>query len=184
MKKDNQEKEKVFGILYHDKPKSYRSEWDCYGHFNIYLVREDENGKTRNFSSSGWEISGYASLCVSGQYHVKNGEVSEIYGSKIEYREPLSVDLERAELMLKTLKGIHKRMDKIADEWGLAKDFYILTAYFLKAVGAAGWKTSRDRSESSYDRMDFHTGRIPDLGNYIRNELISYQAEIAEKEAV
>ena len=117
-------------------------------------------------------------------YSVKNHEVSEFYGWQIEYK-PYTVDLPKAEKMGKTLKLIHRRLEKITAQWGRPRDFGEYALRFLKAVGAVGLLKLADSRPGgwSYDDSTYRTVAMAGVSSTIFNELADYQAEVEKKKA-
>lgn len=180
-KMKNTEKEKVYGMIYHEEPKNIYSDWDCYGHWTIRLVKV-EDGKVRNFPSS-WGGHKFDNLTLRGQYHVKEKIVSEIYGAQIGYKDK-DVTIQNVEIMAKTLKGIEKKIEKIKESYGSPRNFGRYAVYFLRAIGAKGWKMITPGTGWSYDECDFITGSVGEIENFIEVEMNKYTAKLEIKEVV
>ena len=176
-----EDKEVVFGMIYHNEPKNINSEWNCYGHWEIRLVK-GEDGKVRNFPSA-WDGHRFNNLTLRAQYHVKERMVSEIYGAEVAYKET-TVNIRNADIMAKTLKQIHRKIDKMSESYGMPRDFGKYALYFLKAVGAQGFKMIKKDTGWSYDECEFISGRVGEIEHFIEVEMNKYSAKVEQKEAI
>jgi len=178
--------QKIYGIFNHIKPKNIYSEWDNHGEITISLVKRDEAGKIRNFSDfEDQDLSlFFPDIQLRTFYTVKNHEVSEFYGWSIEYK-PHAVDLPKAEKMVKTLKLINRRLEKIAAQWGPARYFGEYALRFLKATGAAGLlKLVSSRPGGwSYDDSEYRAVALPGVPALVSNERTDYEDEVEKRKA-
>lgn len=65
-------------------------------------------------------------------------ETSDIYGHQI-YYQPYQLELHQAETAVKTLRKIHRSLDKVASEQGHAPDFSTFLIRFANILGTASF---------------------------------------------
>lgn len=182
------DKFEVYGLLRHERPKNIHSDWDNYGRLIVSLVKRMEDSRIRNFSSSFYDDNNLpqhlADLNIRCFYNVKGGVISELYGWSIEY-DPHTVDLVRAEKMVKTLRKIHKRLEAMAKEWGNPETFGAFALRVLKAIGAKGFvrRSKECPGYGSYDDSTWIDRGLTDLNYAVVNEVADYQEEIKKKAA-
>jgi hypothetical protein len=120
----------------------------------------------RNPGMSSWEDdNSFHSLQVSSQGNSTTGaddrettpEQRKLYGWEIEYREPISVRLREAERMAKTLRTIHRKLDKLREKYGDPPTYGAFLLRVADAVGAIKIIAYADphRIRSSYDDNDY-----------------------------
>ena len=178
-----EEKYKVVGLFNHDKPKNIHSDWDNTGRLDVTLVKRLEEGQIRNFSDS-WGDEGLpyhlADLRVRCFYTVKDRQVKDVFGWKVEYH-PHAVDLARAEKMIKTLRKIERKLEAISAQWGRPESFGEFVQRVLKVIGADGMvrRIGDARGASwSYDGSKWGSVRLVDVKFEILSELADYQESI------
>lgn len=102
------------------------------------------NGELRNY------VDGYddahtslADLRITAQQ--TSGLTAQPYAWRVEYREPYSVDLKRAEIILKTLRKIARGLERLEAEFGYPETFaaYVTRVGSLLKVTRYGWHAER-----------------------------------------
>lgn len=90
----------------------------------------------------------------------------------VEYKNPLSIDMEKASRMYKTLKSINTKIGKTAAKIGHPDSFGSFCAYFANAIGAKSVLFYKEGGRrSSYDDCDFSFHTIP-YGKTVIDEMV------------
>lgn len=91
-----------------------------------------------------------------------------VYAWAVEYRSPYTVDLERAEAMVKQLRHIERSLAKAAERDGQARSYGQYCLRVARAIGAQMMCWARDqRSFHTYDEMRWTFVSLPDGANHI-----------------
>lgn len=102
------------------------------------------------------------------------------YGFKVSYHEPFRVDIRNCEKMVKTLRKIEKKINKLNDEFGEPRTFGEYVSRFAKAVGAKTviFYEDYDNINLSYDNNHYReykvgvaTGVIDNMANECIKEI-------------
>lgn len=107
-------------------------------------VRMLPDGELRNY------VEGYpdahtwlADLRITAQQTA--GLAEQPYAWRVQYMKPYSVDLERAEIMVKTLRKIARGLERLEAEFGYPESFaaYVTRVGSLLKVKQYGWRAER-----------------------------------------
>lgn len=134
-----------------------------------YPVMLANTGEIRNFSTVGFDADPLGDLHVSAQ--LDGGTANEqAYGFKVEYREAFSVDLARADAMLKTLRKVERGLERIRSELGYAESYPAYLARVAKVLGIKqfGWRVG-ERDGSLYEQNRYHWTDASGLSSYIEH---------------
>lgn len=103
------------------------------------------NGDVEHFSSHAWPSEPMADLVVCAQSDDASEELRS-YGWRVEYAQPHSVDLARAEGMVKVLRRVERRLEAMRGELGYPETFGSYLARVGVALGAKTyvWRSPRD----------------------------------------
>lgn len=157
-------KQDVYLLVHHEIHQSYMNDGRDTGVFAVtFVYLSDETGKPRNFSDSSWDIEAQKDdlnyLRISAQYNTSEHTPQEAYGWSVEYHDSLSIDLRRANSMIKTLRKIDRKLKAFSKKWGDPSSF---ADYVIRVANALGAKAimSRDKYTASsngwsYDSMDY-----------------------------
>lgn len=104
-------------------------------HFRAYPVYVLADGSVRNFAGS-LDKDPLADLQITAQH---DRVAANPYGWRVEYRDVFSVDLNRAETMVKTLRRIERRMDAMRDELGYPESFAAYVTRVGKILGVKSY---------------------------------------------
>lgn len=91
------------------------------------------------FSWSGSDDAAWDSLdalYITAQNSRDDNEGPRWYGYDTEYREPYSVNLDRAETMVKVMRKVKRAQDKAAERYGYPQDFATYAGRTVEALGA------------------------------------------------
>lgn len=105
----------------------------------VYMSADD--GKVRSFSGSYADESALADLGVSAQSTTSNSYSDAggtFYGYGADYLSPYRVDQARAEMMVKTLRSVTRKLEKLSSQLGEARDLAAYLPRFAIAIGATG----------------------------------------------
>lgn len=95
--------------------------------------------------------SEFSELEISAYREERDGVV-HWWGYGIEYKGVYSLDLRRAEVIVKTLRSIERKMDKLRDRFGYVSDFPSYLAYVADALGCqSGSPFGVHTSEMTYN---------------------------------
>lgn len=121
-------------------------------------VLVDETGKIRNASMSFRSEPGaeWADFQVAAQLDYVGGY--NWYGHRIQYKNLFSVELMQAELMVKNLRSMHRKLERLDAKYGSTTDF----AAFMGRVADAA-----DSGERPFIRL---VHQAPGFGGYDDNE--------------
>ena len=136
----------------------------------LHPVKVTADGTIRNFSTGSWDIEPLADFQLSASVD-RSVDSSAPYGWTAEYRNAFSVDLRRAEQMIKLLRKVDRGMEKLRGEWGYPATFPVYVSRVAKIIGATsfgfavdkgrGW--SYDDGEYRWTDVDGMTYRINDI---------------------
>lgn len=137
-------------------------------------VMLSNTGEVRNFSTVGFDADPLGDLHVSAQLDrvATNGQP---YGFKVEYREAFSVDLRRADAMVKTLRKVERGLTRIQTELGYAETFPAYLARVAKVLGIKqfGWRIG-DRDGPLYEHNRYHWTDASGLSSYVDNACVKF----------
>lgn len=142
---------------------------------NLSLCYLTEAGELRNFVSSGSLAEDpYDGLRITALADA-NADLGDTYGWRAEYRDIFSVDLHRAESMVKTLRKITRGMEKLNAELGYPETFASYAARVAKVLGVKkfGWKV--DGRSSTYADNEYRFGDAPTFTYRLTNVLAEYR---------
>lgn len=121
--------------------------------YPVKILDAPESG-IRNFTNVGFDAEPLADLHVVAQLdRTSNGQP---YGWKVEYRDVYSVDLRRADTMLKTLRKVERGLTRIQTELGYPETFPAYLARVAKVLGIKrfGWRVG-ERNGHSYSDNEY-----------------------------
>jgi hypothetical protein len=107
-------------------------------HFEIHPVKVLADGSVRNFVDWGGSTP-LADLRISAQHdHV----TAQPYGWRVEYAQPHSVELARAQSMVKQLRKIERGLERMRAEYAYPESFTAYVTRVAKILGAKryGWR--------------------------------------------
>jgi hypothetical protein len=91
------------------------------------------DGRVRNILDSDWDRARLADLTITSQY--ERGEEPRSYGWQVRYSNSYSVDLERAEVMVKQLRSVRRKLAQLEERYGFPSDF---AQYLMRVADALG----------------------------------------------
>lgn len=133
----------------------------------------------RNPSSSGFDRSPYADLTFTGFLDELSASRSgDFYTRDLEYRSVYSVDLPAAELMVKTLRSVYKKIEATRARFGRPADS---AAYLAMLANAVGIKTVApfgrkwgDRQGSLYRDNDYRWMDTDGLRSWLNMQIADF----------
>lgn len=154
-------KEKVKKIFFISTESSYE-----YAHVRISILRINEHGKPRNFSSDvHWDTKKteyYNNLQVRNQIGQISSDESvsknpcKSYGWEWRYRNVYSVNRSKAEAMFKTLKWIGKKMEKVTEDRSYPSSFGEFVGRISEVLKITEfWFYKDETHNSSYDENEY-----------------------------
>lgn len=142
-----------------------------YVNWTLGFVLVNADGEPRN--PDEYDYPGYPGLTITAQANVwtpaRAGD-GATYGWKLEYSQPWSVDLRRAESMVRTLRKAERGMTKTYAERGDTADFAEFVGRVATALGVKvgtwrlGGAASATYSDGTWRRMS-----VGELVNVIRH---------------
>jgi hypothetical protein len=147
--------------LFEHVPPEYPGTWRT-GRINVRLMSLEE-GNLRNLTR---HCSALGNLVITSVYN--HHDLPKLYGYHVEYLNAYSVDLDRAEEMIKVLRKVHRGMIKLEKEWGAATTFDQFAMRALKSLGIQTVYTNRNHG---YDTENIVRWRIQDLGWIVNSEI-------------
>lgn len=129
-------------------------------------------GEIRNYSSSGFDSEPLADLIVRASYDPKLTSPGTTYAWATEYKDVYSVDLRRAEGMVKTLRKVDRGLERAQMEWGHPDTFAAYAMRVAKALGIKTYGYKADGRSNFYDGNDYRWVGAADL-QYRINHLIA-----------
>jgi hypothetical protein len=135
----------------------------------VVVIGPDD--KIRNPSDMECDQGGYCDLmidCLGNEEHKEQG----VYSWSVGYRSPYDVDLRRAEIMVKTLRAIERKMDRIKSSLGPPESFGAFVGRAAAVIGAQRFVFLRGKSRGwSYDDSK-HSIQEVEIGIFKVNEMI------------
>ena len=131
-----------------------------YGYFHIRarVVRLTEERGNRD--ACGWKVDNfcdwepkigcYADLEVNSQGNDEDGDRRRLYGFDVRYRDVYSLDLYRAEKMVKTLRKVDRSLRKQRDEGGETRNVAVYIGRVARAIGAKHIVFEKDKAATGY----------------------------------
>lgn len=121
---------------------SYMSDYHLFKAHVCYMTTEpayegDVPGLRNPRADWGEPLAHLADLVITAQRDARD-EDGKWYGFAIDYRDVYAVDLRRAEIMVKGLRAINRKMDKLAEQLGHPRDLATYCAHVAVALGAVG----------------------------------------------
>lgn len=113
-------------------------------------VYAGEDGFLRNYTDS-WGDEPMADLRISAQADYVS---EDAYGWRVEYAQPYSVDLRRAEMMVKTLRKVQRGLDRMERDLGYAESFGAFVARVGKVLGVSRYGWISEHGEVSWQYSD------------------------------
>lgn len=126
-----------------------------YGKIKIRFVLIEDD-KLRNIVD-GSPLEG---LTVSAQYD-RDGWYT--YGYSVAYRNEWFADLERCEIMVKTLRKVRRGLDRIEKEWGHATDFGTYAIRVCKTLKVKDVYQGNSGKDKTYSTGQYVKWRIQDI---------------------
>lgn len=109
--------------------------------FTGQFVYVDERGEVKHFSRNSFADPGseFADLTILAQRNLDENASSEgnWYAMRATYREVWEVNLRDAEIMVKFLRGLDRKLAKLDEQFGRATDLAGFCARVMQAVGAS-----------------------------------------------
>lgn len=142
--------------VHHDKPgpqKRFGGHWTDFGTITVQFVRVYDVGPVHNigFNNGYDKDADLDGLTIRAQYESKarpsDWPGSRVYGWDIWYQDCYSVELKRAEAMVKRLRSINAKMDKLEQQFGRPATF---GAYVLRVCQIVGAKLFADVSDDNW----------------------------------
>ena len=135
-----------------------------YGHVYGRVVRiRAEDGKVRNLQHASWDDKPtelYNDLLISCQ--MSEGH-AEPYAWAVAYSDVLTIHIEKAEKMVKTLRSINRKYNSLVNKIGEPVTFGSYVAYIANALGAETMIFyEKDGERSRYDDCQFWFRSISD----------------------
>lgn len=127
------------------------------------IVRITDDGEIRNPGYDyGIDDAHFNDLMVSAYVNDTGESAGNVYGLSVDYRDVFSVDLKRAEGMVKLLRKVTRGMDKLNDAEGYVSEG-AYAAYLLRVARVLGIRTfyvrnDRDARARSGERWRKGTG--------------------------
>jgi hypothetical protein len=138
----------------------------------LHPVKLYEDGKIRNYSDHAWpREEPLADFRITCQLDPGGHEP---YGFRAEYRDCYSVDLQRAEEMVKLLRKIDRELRKMSEAEGPPETFsaYVVRVARVLKVKRYGWTSDK---RSMYDDNTYHWSNAEGLVYHV-NGLINEHA--------
>ncbi len=142
------------------------------GHIDFIFGWMDDENKLRYFSHGELD-----NLEIHSQFNTPRGnddvvENWKIYHYSTQYTSQYSVDINKAESMLFTLKKIDRGLDKISKQWGFPADYANYVLRVCKVLGVQGIIVSHNTPRSyKWNPNDYTIQDITNLSNIIANEM-------------
>jgi hypothetical protein len=168
----DEKKQDLYFIIYHKLP-NYPGEHE-YGEIRIIIMTIDaEKNCPRGISDGDYEDlqihSSYST--VKRDYEESDTRCRPRFWA-LEYQEVFSVGLQRAEMMVKTLRKAETRMKSYDDLLGEATDFPSFIIRVGRALNVKGfWRKTRDGGTGSYENSDWNICKLTDANWLIGLEL-------------
>jgi len=99
----------------------------------------------------------------------------EPYGYRASYGNVFSVDLERAEAMVKLLRKIDRELNKITAEWGYAESFGAYVTRVAKALGVNHFMWHIRGQGTMYAENEYRTGDVPAMQAWCAQQVEEWQ---------
>jgi hypothetical protein len=147
---------------------------DPYLHIQAAVV-QIEDGNIRNLSTSSWDRHPAAQLQTSTYVYRTTGMHWDV-----EYRDLYSVELGDLERMVKYLRTVTKKLDRMRDERGYSETFAEHVTRLAEAVGAKTfvWKTDPSaRGGWSYDDDNYRRVGADIARSHINNLVDTFRKE-------
>jgi hypothetical protein len=147
---------------------------DHYLHFTGRLVVQHD-GELRGADRYAERERGLQDLTVTAQ---RDTSAKHFYGFEVSYREPYSVRLEDAELMVKVLRKIRRRMDQLREKWGYPTDIAMFAAHAMSALTAAPQPfLRRVPPERDFAGTGYHAMNADGLRWFVADEVAKWEKE-------
>lgn len=140
-----------------------------------------EDGKIRNPSSYS-PGSEYADLRVEGWVDRDSSSKDDFYYGyePLEYREVFSLALPRAEVMVKTLRSLNKKVEALSNKFGRPTDFAGYLGYLAIAVGGDGKAMFARKTGGrgwTHDECEYRWLDVDGLRYYFQDELRKWRGD-------
>jgi hypothetical protein len=125
----------------------------------IFVSMEDGSVRNPRPDTYSNPAAGFADLAVTAQQDHGSTADGLPYGWSVEYRDVYSVNLERAEVMVKQLRKVNKGLADIEANLGYAETFgsYLARVGQVLRVSGYGWAIGSDGSGRwGYDGIEYH----------------------------
>ncbi len=135
------------------------------------------DGTLRNYLDGSWPRQPMADLVISAQTDGTSEQSS--YGWRVEYRNAYSVDLQRAEEMVRLLRKIERGMAKIEREFGYCESFGAYVARVAKVLGITtfGWRAEDGERSFAYSDSRYRWTDAAGFGSHVESVCRAYRAE-------
>lgn len=165
-------------------PSAHAESWDRdYYMIELNLVVETAEDGIRNPLWEGYQTSpasqALADLEIRAQVHAS--EPDRPYGWSVEYRQPHSVDLARAEAMAKTLRKVARGLERAEEAEGTAQDFAQYAGRVVRALGETDPRPfmvpmAGEERASSYSDTLWRSLSVDGLRYWIAERLAEWKA--------
>jgi hypothetical protein len=143
-----------------------------------------EGGKIRNCSWTSLTNQGaqYADLRVEGWVDRDSGNKEDFYYGyePLEYREVFTLTLPRAEVMVKTLRSLNKKVEALSNKFGRPTDFAGFLGYLAIAVGGDGTAMFARKTSGhgwTHDECEYRWLDVDGLRYYFQDELRKWRGD-------
>jgi len=129
-------------IIVNAETRSYDSDYVSFTGRICYIQQEQEYASSHAVGSvlnpqrawGDYDIAHLADLAITAQRDARD-EDSKWYGFELSYREPHRVTLRDMETMVKGLRVIDRRMQKLAQQYGSPADLATFCVHVASAIG-------------------------------------------------
>jgi hypothetical protein len=141
-----------------------------------------EDGKPRNYVSGSLNSrDDLSNLQVSGQSYTYAGQTDWGNGTfQLEYADFISINLTRAEAMVKNLRSLDRKLTKLSERFGYCESFQQFAVRFGDVIGAVGAIKSVGRHTGNYTEGDYLIGKVSDVGYWLVTAMGDFKRELGE----
>lgn len=135
----------------------------CRAFVRLVWLSPDDN-KPRNYTGNACDQLAFypEGLTVYAQSNTKWDNAGELYAWCVEYRDTFTIRLEIAEEMVKALRMVARKMQRLDDKYGPAKTFGQYVARFADAVGATSAVRQDGGNGHCYSENYYQVGTVKD----------------------
>lgn len=152
--------------------------------FEAHLVEQTDQGLRTPTGESSWAPSPFEDLQVHAQLTTYKQRVDRpfFYGYGYSYRGMYDVDLRRAEVMVKTLRQIGKRMEKLEQTFGYPQDLGAFMTHLTRAIGSDashpfGYAAEARRPGHTYDDSSWRWLNPSEFSTWLASEIAGWMKD-------